>query len=259
MPVRTEKDLSDQLRGYWLKAVAAIELRNFGYAIELLENLLKQEPEFLTGRQMLRRAAVTRAKREKKSFFNLSVSPLAMMKAQRELKKDPGKTIELVEKILEKEPYHQQANMLLKDAAVAAEYPEIAIFAMETLLENDPRDLKVLHELGRLYRRYEKSEKAVEVYTRINEIDPSDLEAVKLGKDASARASMQKGGWTEAESYRDLIKDKEHRRLAGTAKPDAADRGISRAADSGNFRAPCGRSAECRFRETTGSVARSEG
>ena len=41
MAVRIEKDLSDQLRDCWLKAVAAIELRNFGYAIELLQNLLK--------------------------------------------------------------------------------------------------------------------------------------------------------------------------------------------------------------------------
>ena len=35
------------------------------------------------------------------------------------------------------------------------------------------------------------------------------MDAVKLGKDASARASMKRGGWTEAESYRDLIKNKE--------------------------------------------------
>ena len=237
MPVRTEKDLNDQLRGYWLKAVAAIELRNLAYAIELLETLLKQEPEFLTGRRMLRRAAVARAKSERKNFFNLSASPLAMMKAQRELKKDPRKTIELVEKILENEPYHQQANMLLKDAAVAAEYPEIAIFAMETLLEDAPRDLKVLHELGRLYRRYEESGKAVEVYTRINEIDPSDLEAVKLGRDASACASMQKGGWTEAESYRDLIKDKKLAvSLEQQSRVQLTGKSLE-AADSGSFHA----------------------
>jgi tetratricopeptide (TPR) repeat protein len=209
MAVRNEKDLSDPLRGYWLKAVAAIELRNFGYAIDLLQNLLKQEPEFLTGRQMLRRAEVTRGKTERKGFFNISTAPLAIMKAQRELKKDPKRTIDLVEKVLETGPYALQANMLLKDAAIAANYPEIAIFAMETLLENDPRDVKVLYELGRLYRQYEQSDKAVEVYNRISEIDPLDLDAVKLGKDASARASMQRGGWTEAESYRDLIKDKE--------------------------------------------------
>ena len=209
MAVKNEKDLNDQLRGYWLKAVAAIELRNFGYAIDLLQNLLKQEPEFLTGRQMLRRAEVTRIKAEKKGFFNISTAPLAIMKAQRELKRDPKKTIELVEKVLETGPYNLQANMLLKDAAVAAEYPEIAIFAMETLLENDPRDVKVLHELGRLFHQFDQSDKAVEVYNRISEIDPLDLDAPKLGKDASARASMKGGGWTEAESYRDLIKDKE--------------------------------------------------
>ena len=209
MAVKNEKDLNDQLRGYWLKAVAAIELRNFGYAIDLLQNLLRQEPEFLTGRQMLRRAEVTRAKTEKKGFFNISTAPLAVMKAQRELKKDPRKTIEQVEKVLENGPYNLQANLLLKEAAIAADYPEIAIFALETLLENDPRDVKVLHELGRLYHQYERSEKAVEVYNQISAIAPLDLEAVRLGKDASARASMKKGGWNEAESYRDLIKDKE--------------------------------------------------
>ncbi|MBA3608639.1 MAG: tetratricopeptide repeat protein [Chthoniobacterales bacterium] len=209
MAVKNERDLSGQQRGYWLKAVAAIELRNFGYAIELLQNLLKQVPEFLTGRQMLRRAEVTRAKTEKKGFFNISTAPLAVMKAQRELKKDPVKTIEQVEKILEMGPYNLQANMLLKDAAVAARFPEVAVFALETLLENDPRDLKVLHELGRLYHQYDQSDKAVEIYNRITEINPVDLEASKLGKDAAAHASMKQGGWNEAESYRDLIKDKE--------------------------------------------------
>ena len=94
MPVKTDEELGEPLRSFWLKAVAAIELRNFGYAIELLENLLKQEPEFLTGRQMLRRAAVTRAEGEKQSFFTLPASPLATMKAQRELQKDPPKAIQ---------------------------------------------------------------------------------------------------------------------------------------------------------------------
>jgi hypothetical protein len=37
----------------------------FGYAISLLQGILKQEPEFLTGRQLLRRAEVTKHKTEK--------------------------------------------------------------------------------------------------------------------------------------------------------------------------------------------------
>lgn len=88
MPVKTETEVSAQLRCHWLKAGAAIELRNFGYAISLLQGILKEEPEFLTGRH------------------------------------------------------------------------------------------------------------------------PLDAEAVRLGKDSAAQASMKTGGWTHAETYRDMIKEK---------------------------------------------------
>ncbi|MBA3273888.1 MAG: tetratricopeptide repeat protein [Chthoniobacterales bacterium] len=77
------------------------------------------------------------------------------------------------------------------------------------MLEEKPRDIKILHELGRLYHHMGASEQEVQVYQRITEADPTDAEALRLGKDASARASMKGGGWTEAESYRDLIKDKD--------------------------------------------------
>src|SRR6266566_3662807 len=209
MVVKTEKELSEALRSHWLKAVAAIELRNFGYAISLLQGILKQEPQFLTGRQLLRRAEVTKNKSAKKSFLNISTAPIAVMKAQREIKKDPQRAIEMSEKVLEEEPYNRQANLVLKEAALAADWPEIAVFALQTLLEENPRDVKVLHELGRLYHELGESDREVEVYNEITEIDPLDAEALRLGKDASARASMKSGGWTEAESYRDLIKDKE--------------------------------------------------
>jgi len=209
MAVKTEKELSETQRSHCLKAVAAIELRNFGYAISLLQGILKQEPEFLNGRQLLRRTEATKSKAAKRTIFNISTAPLALMKAQREVKKDPKRAIEMIEKVLEEEPYHRQANLLLKEAAVTAGWPEIGVFALRTLLEENRRDAKVLRELGRLYHDLGKSDEEVEVYNRISEIDPLDAEALRLGKDAAARASMTTGGWTRAESYRDLIKHKE--------------------------------------------------
>ena len=208
MAVKTEKELSETQRSHWLKAVAAVELRNFGYAISLLQGIVKQEPEFLTGRQLLRRAEATKSKTAKRTLFNISTAPLVVMKAQREVKKDPKRAIEMIEKVLEEEPYHRQANLLLKEAAVTAGWPEIGVFALRTLLEENPRDAKVLRDLGRLYHDLGKSDEEVEVYNRISKIDPLDAEALRLGKDAAARASMTTGGWTQAESYRDLIKDK---------------------------------------------------
>src|SRR5207244_449184 len=118
MAVKTEKELSEALRALWLKAVAAIELRNFGYAISL--------------------------------------------------------------------------------------WQEIAVFALRTLVEENPRDVKVLHALGRLYHQLGDSDQEEEIYNQITAIDPLEAEALRLGKDASARGSMKRGGWTQAESYRDL-------------------------------------------------------
>jgi len=209
MAVKTEKELTDDQRAHWLKAVAAIELRNFGYAISLLQGILKQEPQFLTGRQLLRRTEVMRLKAAKKKFFNVSTASVAVMKAQREMKKDAKRAVELIEKILEDEPYNKQANLALKEAAVAAGWLETAVFALQTLLEENARDTKLLHELARLYHALGESEREVEIYNRINAIDPGDAAAMRLGKDASARDSMKSGGWGAAESYRDLIKDKE--------------------------------------------------
>ena len=209
MPIKTEKELSESQRNLWLKAVAAVELRNLGYAISLLQEILKQEPQFLMGRQLLRRAEVTKSRSTKRSFFNISTAPIAVMKAQREIKKDPKRAIEMLEKVLEDEPYNRHANLALKEAGTAAGWPEIGVFALRTLLEESPRDVKVLHELGRLYRALGQNDQEVEVYNQIVGINPLDAEALRLGKDAAARASMQSGGWTQAESYRDLIKDKE--------------------------------------------------
>src|SRR5438874_4947246 len=209
MAVKTEKELSEAQRSLWLKAMAAIELRNFGYAISLLQGILKQQPEFLIGRQLLRRAEVAKQKAGKKRFFNISTASVSLMKAQREMKRDARRAVELIEKILEDEPRNRQANLALKEAAVVAGWVETGVFAVETLLEENPRDTKLLHELGRLYHDLGETEREVDVYNRINEIDPADAEALRLGKDASARGSMKRGGWAQAESYRDLIKDKE--------------------------------------------------
>jgi tetratricopeptide (TPR) repeat protein len=209
MAVKTEKELNETLRGLWLKALAAVELRNFGYAISLLQGILQQEPQFLTGRQLLRRAEVAKQKSGKKNFFNISTAPIAVMKAQREVKKTPQRAVEMIEKVLEDAPYNRQANLTLKEAAVAAGWPEIGVFALRTLLEKNPREIKLLRELGQLYHQTGQNEEEVEIYNRITEIDPLDAAALRLGKDASARASMSRGGWTQAESYRELIKDKD--------------------------------------------------
>src|SRR5437764_3187411 len=134
-----------------MTALDAAQLRNFDYAISLLQGILKQEPQFLTGRQLLRRAEIAKNKAAKRAIFSISTAPIAVMKAQREIKKAPQRAVEMVEKVLEEEPFNRQANLTLKEAAVAAGWPEIGVFALRTLLEENPSHVKLLRGLGRLY------------------------------------------------------------------------------------------------------------
>ena len=206
MPIQTDKDLPENSRQLWLKALSAVELRNYGYAISLIQAVLKETPGFLDGRKRLRKVELA-ANKGKKSFLSgLSSSSL---KGGSVMKKDPLAAMELAEKTFETDPNNAQANHLLKEAAKAAGFPEIAAFALETLIDANPKDTKVMHELGELYSLMGEADKAVTVYSKIAEANPADLIAVKRSKDAAATATMKSGGWEKATSYRDVMKNKD--------------------------------------------------
>ena len=210
MSVKTEKDLPDQFRATWLKAMSAMQLKNYGYTIQLLQPLIKAQPEFIAARQLARKAAAKKSSGKKSLLGGLSGASFSAMKAQSLIKKDPCAAMDAAEKILEGDPYSPQVNQLLREAAIAAKIPEVAAFALETIIEGNPRDTKTLHELARHHMDHNEPQKAVEVYNRITEITPNDLAALKGGKDAAAAASVQSGGWErEDTTYRDLMKDKD--------------------------------------------------
>jgi tetratricopeptide (TPR) repeat protein len=211
MPITTDKELPENIRAIWLRAYSAFELRNYGYTISLLQAVLKDAPAFLDGRKMLRRAEVANSKGKKGAF--LSGLSTASLKGAGMVKKDPKSAMELAEKTLENDPFNRGANDLLKDAARALNYPEIAAFALETLVEGNPKDTKLMHELGAQYSGMGSADKAVTIYGKILEVNPADLVAVKLSKDAAANATMKQGGWETAGSYRDLIKNKDQAEL----------------------------------------------
>ncbi|GAB4172486.1 MAG: hypothetical protein Fur0032_11890 [Terrimicrobiaceae bacterium] len=187
-----------------------MELRNYSYASQLYQSILKAHPEFLLARQLARKAAVAKNAGKKSLLGGLSGASFSTMKVQSLVKKDPVAAIEAIEKMLETDPYNAQVNQLLKEAALSAQLPEVAEFALETIIQGNPKDTKTMHELAKLLMAHSKPHDAVEIYNRILQVTPNDLAAIKGGKDAAAAASMQKGGWDrEDTTYRDLIKNKD--------------------------------------------------
>lgn len=202
-----EKTLDPKVRNLWLKALSAVELRNYKYAVTMLQQVITQEPAFLEGRKMLREAAVQLRKGVKKGLF--SSTGFSLMKVQGSIKKDPRAALSEIEKVLEKDPYNMQANQALHDAAMRIGMTKLGSFALETIRKGHPENTRNLHQLAEHYMKHDEPESAGEVYKDIVRRDPTDMDAAKGEKDASARSSMKKGKWDSASGMKDLQKDEE--------------------------------------------------
>ena len=98
MAVKSEKDLPESQRATWLKAMSAMELRNYAYAIQLLQAVLRAHPDFLLGRQLARKAAVGKFGGKRSVLGSLSGASFSSMKVQSQLKKDPVARLTLLRK-----------------------------------------------------------------------------------------------------------------------------------------------------------------
>lgn len=202
-----ESGLPDKLKKLWLKAVAAVEMNNHGYAISLLQGILREEPAFLEGRKVLRQCALKQV-RDAGPKRGLDMSQGGMgIKAK--IKKDPKDAMIEIEKRLEATPKSIDLNELLFEAANLAGLPETAAFALTTVRENHEDNTKSLHKLALHYMQQDQIEKAAEVYNEITNRDPSDGAASKAARDASARHSMKQGGWDGGGDFRSKMRNQE--------------------------------------------------
>lgn len=203
-----QHELPQNLQKLVLKAESAMELRNWSYAISLLQAILVKEPAFLDGRKRLRLAAIKN--NEGKRGVKLGAEALKVMKMQSKVKKDPlGVMAALEKEVLAADPYNPQANELFYEAAVAAGLPMTGGFALQTVTEGDPDNTKFFHKLGDFYMEHEAFEKAAEIFGKISDKDRTDLEATKKYKDATARGSIASQKWDSEGDWRDLLKDKD--------------------------------------------------
>ncbi len=202
----SEASLPPNVKNLWLKAQSAYEMKNYTYAISLCQAVLKEVPGFLDARKLARNSAAAESvgKTKKKSLFG--GGGLSLMKIASLGKKDPAAAMIALEKELAKNPFDGAANDLLFDCALRLNMLETAAFALETVRSGSPENTKLLHKLAEHYLARDMPDEAADVYNDIVKQDPTDIDAVKGSKDATARASMKKQKWEEAQSFRDVMK-----------------------------------------------------
>ena len=211
MAEKTLDNIDHAVREMFDKADYAVARGNLDYAIEMLVQCLKAEPNFTKGRQILRAVQMKRAEGAggfKRAFTAARTSP-ALTKAKMLAGNNPIEAMNLAEQILCDDPRNGGALLLLAEAAANASFPETTVQTLEHYTKLHPHDSKTLHWLARTYTTMERYDLSRDVYDRILKIRPNDFDAKKGVQDAIAHGAMQKGGWEDAESYRDVMKDKD--------------------------------------------------
>lgn len=214
MPV---EQLSKKLRDAFEKAASAVERNNLDYAIDMLIGVLDREPTVLAARRLLRAAQVRRflakgAPTSTRHMMSSLSGMMTMMKAGGLVKKNPVEALQAAERLMNLDPFNPSFFNLVVKAAQAANMPEVAVHALETAKEVTPDDITLLRTMADLYKASNDTTRMRECYERVQTLRPNDPRALKDLKDAQAMDTMSKGRWTEAGSYRDVMKDSEEAR-----------------------------------------------
>jgi len=211
MAEKNSSNINPRANEFYQKALVAMERSNFDYAIEMFIQCLNIEPNFLKARQYLRGAQMKKnesAGGMKRMFAAAKITPL-LTKAKVAAQKNPNEAMTLAEQALAEDPKSGQALLILAEAAEAAQLPETVVQTLETYVRLNPKDAKTLHWLARSYTATGQHTEARDTYERILKIHPNDFEAQKGIKDSTATGAMAGGGWEEASSFRDALKDKD--------------------------------------------------
>lgn len=214
MPEKSISEIPKGARDLFEKGTAALQRKNFDYAIALFTQVLQTEPAFYKCRASLRAT-----QREKygsgTSFFKrvlgtASNSPL-IAKAQLALWNNPTEAIAVAEQILNSDPNNLSAHKILAEAALAMDFPQTAVLSLEIALRQSPKDKDIALKLGNALTRTGQEAKAVSIFTKLQEANPNDMEIAQALKNFSAQRTLSEGGYeklTEGKgSFRDILKN----------------------------------------------------
>jgi tetratricopeptide (TPR) repeat protein len=209
MAEKTYENINATARSFYDKAKGALERANLEYAISLFLETLRVEPNFTKARQLLRAAQVKNTETAKglKKLFSSAKSAPALARAKMVAQKNPTEAMDLAEQALTEDPRNGAALMMLAEAAETGQHFETTAQTLEYYLRLAPRDTKAMHWLARTYLTLGMNDAARERYEQLIQINPNDFAAQKGLKDATAHGAMASGGWEEAKSYRDVLKD----------------------------------------------------
>ncbi len=194
----------------YTQACDAVERNNLDYAIYLCREVLRQEPEHPDARNLLRAAERRRQQAQGTSVGALIARPFkAVWTFLKALFKSSRGKLETYEDYLESYPRSFWAVMKAAAAAEKAGFVNEATKLYQDAVKQKPRSRKALRRTADALVHAGRSNEAVNYLSRLVEMDPKNLDLVRELRDLQAADHMASHKMETAESFRDLIRDKE--------------------------------------------------
>src|SRR5262245_30847615 len=118
-----------------------------------------------------------------------TVASRAKLKAALQ-QRDYLKVLDLAEDVFARNPWDRDARASLAKAAEELGYLKVALWAIREVWEADRKNANANRGLARLYEKKGDLSRAIEFWTNVTKLDPSDFNAPRQVKDLSARQTL---------------------------------------------------------------------
>ncbi|MBP8300036.1 MAG: tetratricopeptide repeat protein [Planctomycetes bacterium] len=203
-------DLSKHLEN----AADAVKRRNFPLAIKIYGQVLQIQPDYGDARAGLRKALYAKvAQKPASKLTAIVVGGVSLLTA--EIARLCGRhaaAARAYERYLALDPLAEGANLKLGNALQRAGLRRSALAVFSCYAEAQPRCLDACRAAGGLFYEQGKVKEALVMYEQALKIDPRDQESLKARKDLAAEGALRSSNIENAQSSRELIKDKEQQR-----------------------------------------------
>ncbi len=214
MEVKTIKNVTKRCRDLYQRGDKAASQKNFPFAVEMYREALKIEPAFNDAREKLRKCQLLATNNGqigglKKLIYSFTAGA-KLGKVSKMLKnKEYKEALDVVEEALSKNPADPKAAKTLVKAGRDAQIPYVEHDGLKLIRRFDPENINNLKAIAAFCKAHKLVDEMIEAHETICKLRPQDSEAASEMKAATAFAAMNRDNWENANSYRDIIKDKD--------------------------------------------------
>ncbi|MCK5834639.1 MAG: tetratricopeptide repeat protein [Lentisphaeria bacterium] len=214
MAEKTLKDVSKRCRDLYTRGTKAFTSKNYGYAVEMFRETLKIEPTLTEVRQKLRDAQLKATNNGKLGAVAKLMSGFAISKALGQGKKAikaqaTNEALDAAEQAISSDPSNLKGANFLVKVARAIKDEHIELSGLQLTKRFSANKISSLKELAEAYKKCNQLDQYLETWHFICDSNKANTELQSELKAAIAFVAMNKGNWEKAESFRDIIADKD--------------------------------------------------